>query len=102
MSSKFIIDSMLPKYHQQFHHQQLFQVTTNDFLPISARLLTADGTIAIIHPICMFMILINDIPLMHVAIQPIQLIAITSRTIPHYNFMLSIYSLRPIIPVIVV
>ncbi|XP_060523763.1 homeobox protein abdominal-A homolog isoform X3 [Cylas formicarius] len=25
MSSKFIIDSMLPKYHQQFHHQQLFQ-----------------------------------------------------------------------------
>ncbi|XP_076278460.1 homeobox protein abdominal-A homolog isoform X1 [Lasioglossum baleicum] len=24
MSSKFIIDSMLPKYHQQFHHQQLF------------------------------------------------------------------------------
>ncbi|XP_028170602.1 homeobox protein abdominal-A homolog isoform X2 [Ostrinia nubilalis] len=24
MSSKFIIDSMLPKYHQQFHHQNLF------------------------------------------------------------------------------
>lgn len=24
MSSKFAIDSMLPKYHQQFHHQQLF------------------------------------------------------------------------------
>lgn len=24
MSSKFIIDSMLPKYHQQFHHQSLF------------------------------------------------------------------------------
>ncbi|XP_063994873.1 homeobox protein abdominal-A homolog isoform X2 [Diachasmimorpha longicaudata] len=24
MSSKFIIDSMLPKYHQQIHHQQLF------------------------------------------------------------------------------
>ncbi|XP_035731648.1 homeobox protein abdominal-A homolog isoform X3 [Vespa mandarinia] len=27
MSSKFIIDSMLPKYHQQFHHQQLFTST---------------------------------------------------------------------------
>lgn len=25
MSSKYIIDSMLPKYHQQFHHQNLFQ-----------------------------------------------------------------------------
>lgn len=24
MTSKFIIDSMLPKYHQQFHHNQLF------------------------------------------------------------------------------
>ncbi|XP_074027778.1 abdominal-A isoform X3 [Leptinotarsa decemlineata] len=24
MSSKLIFDSMLPKYHQQFHHQQLF------------------------------------------------------------------------------
>lgn len=29
MSSKFIIDSMLPKYHQQFHHQQLFQSPTS-------------------------------------------------------------------------
>ncbi|XP_017771940.1 PREDICTED: homeobox protein abdominal-A homolog [Nicrophorus vespilloides] len=28
MSSKFIIDSMLPKYHQQFHHQQLFPSPT--------------------------------------------------------------------------
>lgn len=27
MTSKFIIDSMLPKYHQQFHHQQLFNST---------------------------------------------------------------------------
>ncbi|XP_008201243.1 homeobox protein abdominal-A homolog isoform X1 [Tribolium castaneum] len=30
MSSKFIIDSMLPKYHQQFHHQQLFQSATTE------------------------------------------------------------------------
>ncbi|XP_076266309.1 homeobox protein abdominal-A homolog isoform X3 [Rhynchophorus ferrugineus] len=27
MSSKFIIDSMLPKYHQQFQHQHLFQTS---------------------------------------------------------------------------
>ncbi|XP_025828944.1 homeobox protein abdominal-A homolog [Agrilus planipennis] len=29
MTSKFIIDSMLPKYHQQFHHQQLFPSPTS-------------------------------------------------------------------------
>ncbi|CAG9579832.1 unnamed protein product [Danaus chrysippus] len=28
MTSKFIIDSMLPKYHQQFHHQNLFSAGT--------------------------------------------------------------------------
>lgn len=29
MSSKFIIDSMLPKYHQQYHHQLLNPVITS-------------------------------------------------------------------------
>ncbi|KAK5649676.1 hypothetical protein RI129_000705 [Pyrocoelia pectoralis] len=35
MSSKFIIDSMLPKYHQQFHHQQLFQSPTTSSIEAS-------------------------------------------------------------------
>ncbi|KAL1506551.1 hypothetical protein ABEB36_005891 [Hypothenemus hampei] len=38
MSSKFIIDSMLPKYHQQFQHQHLFQTSPVSTSSIEASL----------------------------------------------------------------
>ncbi|XP_048525004.1 homeobox protein abdominal-A homolog isoform X2 [Dendroctonus ponderosae] len=38
MSSKFIIDSMLPKYHQQFQHQHLFQTSPVNTSSIEASL----------------------------------------------------------------
>ncbi|XP_066150882.1 homeobox protein abdominal-A homolog isoform X2 [Euwallacea fornicatus] len=38
MSSKFIIDSMLPKYHQQFQHQHLFQTSPVSTASIEASL----------------------------------------------------------------
>ncbi|XP_050433072.1 homeobox protein abdominal-A homolog [Adelges cooleyi] len=36
MSSKFIIDSMLPKYHQQYHHQLLNPVITSSGTQLDA------------------------------------------------------------------